>query len=224
MKYKALLLDFYGTLVAEDDAIINEILHAIAACSPVSSDIEQIGRDWHFQELCQAAFGENFKTQRDIEKESLITLLSKYQAELDLYPLAERLFAYWQTPHVFEDTALFLQNNTLPVCIVSNIDTHDLLAASVHAGWNWEHIVTSEICRSYKPRAEMFLCALDKLNCKAEDVLHIGDSLSSDIVGAQQLGIDTAWVNRKNKTLPSNMATPTFTIANLKDLVYFIGE
>jgi 2-haloalkanoic acid dehalogenase type II len=218
MKYKALLLDFYGTLVAEDDDIIREILLAIAACSPVSSDMQRIGRDWRFQEMCRAAHGDHFKLQRAVEIESLANLVSDYEAELDPQHLAERLFAYWQAPRVFEDAAWFLQNNALPVCVVSNIDTHDLLAASAHAGWHWEHIVTSESCRSYKPRAEMFLRALDRLSCKPGEVLHIGDSLSSDVAGAQQLGIDVAWVNRKNRTLPSRMPAPTFTVTNLKAL------
>ena len=48
MRYKALLLDFYGTLVEGDDCIIQDILGAIVARSPVSSDTRQIGRDWRF--------------------------------------------------------------------------------------------------------------------------------------------------------------------------------
>ncbi len=93
-----------------------------------------------------------------------------------------------------------------------------LLSAIAHAGWQFAHLVTSESCRSYKPRPEMFLRGLEKLRCERTDVLHIGDSFASDVVGAQQLGIDTAWVNRKGRPLPDNTQEPTFTLANLREL------
>jgi len=125
MKYKALLLDFYGTLVAEDDHIISNILKAIAAGSPVPSDVKQIGRDWRFQELCNAAFGASFRSQRALELESLTRLLSDYESELDPYKISNELFSYWRSPQVFDDARYFLERNALPVCIVSNIDTHD---------------------------------------------------------------------------------------------------
>jgi 2-haloacid dehalogenase/putative hydrolase of the HAD superfamily len=218
VRYKALLLDFYGTLVAEDDPVITNILNAIAACSPISSDIKKIGRDWRFQEMCKAAYGDSFKSQRTLELESLTFLLSDHKAELDPQELSNELFSYWRSPEVFDDARYFLQNNTRPVCIVSNIDTHDINAASTRAGWNFEHLVTSEICRSYKPRPEMFLAALEKLKCNIDEVLHIGDSLSSDVVGAQELGIDTAWVNRKGRKLPEEIAPPTFLVKDLREL------
>lgn len=220
MKYKAILLDFYGTLVAEDDHLIARLLAEIAECSPVSSNAQEIGRDWNFQEMCQTAYAGNFKTQRSIEVESLQRLLARYQANLNADEMAERLFAYWRTPAVYEDARRFLANNTLPICVASNIDTADLNAACASAGWGFDLMVTSESCRSYKPRPEMFLSALEKLDCQAHEVLHIGDSLSSDIKGAQALGIDTVWVNRKQRILPPDFASPTYTIATLNALSF----
>ena len=217
MQYKALLLDFYGTLVTEDDHLISPILTEIAARSPVSSDARQIGRDWDFQGLCQSAHGADFRTQRAIEAESLRLLLERYEVDLNAHDLAERLFAHWQAPAVFEDARRFLKVNTLPLCVVSNIDTADLRAACLHAEWEFELIVTSESCRSYKPRPEMFLSALEKLGCRAHQVLHIGDSFSSDVRGAQALAIDVAWVNRKQRNLPDAAAPPTYIVSTLED-------
>ena len=220
MKYKAILLDYYGTLVAEDDHLTARLLEDIADCSPVSSNARQIARDWNFQSLCQASYAENFKTQRAIEIESLQCLLDHYQADLNAREMAERLFAYWQSPAVYEDAGRFLANNTLPICVVSNIDTADLSAACSYTGWNFDLVVTSESCRSYKPRPEMFLNALAKLDCRAHEVLHIGDSLSSDIAGAQALGIDVVWVNRKQRILPHNVKAPAYVVSTLDALPF----
>ncbi len=169
MKYKALLLDRRLHGVAEDDVIIAAILQGfIAASSPVSSDVKRIGRDWRFQELCAAAHGDTFKPQRVLEMESLSSLIAdRYQAgNLDALALSQSLFDYWAAPEVLEDGRMVHAKQPLqPVCIVSNIDTSDLANAITHAGWRFEHRVTSESCRAYKPRPEMFLRALKKLQC-----------------------------------------------------------
>jgi FMN phosphatase YigB (HAD superfamily) len=50
-------------------------------------------------------------------------------------------------------------------------------------------------------------------------VVHIGDSLTSDVEGAQALGINTVWINRKNKPLHDKMEQPTFIAPHLRDLL-----
>lgn len=220
MGYKALCLDFYGTLAEEDDRVIAEILKALAAQSPVSSDTEQIRRVWYdyFLTRCTTAWGENFKRQCDIEIESLEHVFSRFETRLAPADCYEKLFHNWKTPRKFEDADWFLRHNSLPVCIVSNIDTDDVLQAIANNGWYFEHIVTSEMCQSYKPRPEMFERALDLLQCRPEEVLHIGDSLNSDVAGAQALGITAAWINRKNRPLPDNTPVPTFIINDFYQL------
>lgn len=83
--------------------------------------------------------------------------------------------------------------------------------------------MTSEDCRSYKPRPEMFRRALGMLGCQASEVLHIGDSWSNGVVGAQQLGIAAAWVNRSGKALPTGATAPDFTVADLWGLLAEAG-
>jgi len=93
----------------------------------------------------------------------------------------------------------FLDKVKLPICIVSNIDRADLISAVCHHGIKATNIVTSEDVRAYKPRPEIFLRALELMEVRPEEVLHIGDSLSSDVAGAKELGINTCWLNRNGK-------------------------
>ena len=93
----------------------------------------------------------------------------------------------------------------MPVCVVSNIDRSDLEAALEYHGLVFDHVVTSEDVRSYKPRPEVFLEAMGLLGVAAHDLLHVGDSLSSDIAGANALGVPVAWVNRSGRDLPADM-------------------
>ena len=45
----------------------------------------------------------------------------------------------------------------------------------------------------------------------------IGDSLSSDIAGANNFGIDSCWYNPKRLKLQSNIS-PTFTVYSLQEI------
>jgi len=219
-----MFLDFYGTLVAEDDEAVSAIVKAIAAVSPISHDAHEIGHHWYteYQRLCAAAYGDAFKTQREIDILSLEYILRRYEAPLDVEALAAHQFTYWRAPKILEDGHWLVTNVNLPVCIASNIDTDDLDAAITSAGWQFAHTLTSEACRSYKPRPEIFLAALERMQIAPSEVLHVGDSLTNDVVGAQQLGIDTAWINRKGKPLPDGIR-PTYCVSDLRELMPTIG-
>ena len=54
---------------------------------------------------------------------------------------------------------------------------------------------------------EFFEYALNATGLKPEQVVHIGDSLSSDVKGASALGIDTIWLNRRNREVPKGVCS-----------------
>ena len=51
----------------------------------------------------------------------------------------------------------------------------------------------------------MFEFALNNVGLSAGEVLHIGDSLSSDVKGASSIGINAIWVNRSNREVPTDI-------------------
>ncbi|KPK86334.1 MAG: hypothetical protein AMJ81_01435 [Phycisphaerae bacterium SM23_33] len=219
MRYKAIFLDYYGTLAAEDDAIIDRIVRRIADVSPVDCSPEDVLRNWRFHHLCDMAHGENFKPQRQIEEESLAALLELYRVDLDPAELSAELWQYWRAPQVFEDAGWFLRHIDAPTCVVSNIDTEDLERAMSNAGWAFDYVVTSEMCRAYKPRQQVFARALTAAGCQPDEVLHVGDSLRIDVAGAQNVGIDAAWINRKRRKLPPGTPAPCFECVDLRQLL-----
>ena len=222
--YKALLLDFYGTLVREDDPILDKIIRQIAELTPFPDAAADIHRQWwHLMEhMCLDAYGDTFQTQREIELGSLQQVLDEFRVHLDPAELCAPIFQNWQCPQPYPDAASFVSEVSLPVCIVSNIDDDDIRSAMGEIGWHFPLVVTSEGCRAYKPRSEMFLEALRFLNLGSSDVLHIGDSLSSDVSGALRCGIDVAWLNRRNKPLAS--IRPTVTAHSFVDVLRWIDS
>ncbi len=82
----------------------------------------------------------------------------------------------------------------------------------------FEAIITSEETGFQKPQVEIFEYIFNKLQITDKSrVLMIGDSLTSDIQGGNNYGIDTCWFNPRQKE-NSTATRPTYEIQNWKDL------
>ncbi|WP_052847954.1 HAD family hydrolase [Streptomyces avicenniae] len=204
---KALLLDFYGTLVHEAGGIIAAICDEVRRTAPRAAAVTagDVSRLWWtgFRERTGRSYGRDFRTQRDIDRAALAVAVRRYGSTADPDALVERQYAYRRRAPLHQDARELLATG-VPACVVSNIDRADLDAALAHhgLGGRFVHVVTSEDARAYKPRPEMFAAALDLLGCAPEDVLHVGDSYASDVLGARAVGIPAAWVNRSGRARP----------------------
>lgn len=203
---KAVLLDFYGTVVHEDGEIIKKITDIIIKTGCVGNRSE-VGAFWwnEFQTMFMNAHGAAFETQRELEYRSLEKTLNKFKSDANPAELSEMMFGHWIKPPVFDESKEFFGKCPVPVYIVSNIDTADILSALEYHGLKPAGVFTSEDARAYKPRKELFQMALQSIGLKGEEVVHIGDSLSSDVKGASELGINTIWVNRSSKEVPAGV-------------------
>lgn len=225
MRYRALMLDFYGTLVAEDDVLVARISERIAGASRRGALAGEVRARWGaaFHASCADAHGASFRTQREIEHASLAAVAADLEAPIDVAALCAEMFAFWVAPTPLPGAAEFLRAYRGPICVVSNIDTADLRSAIRSLGWELEQVVTSESCRAYKPRPEMFRAALAALGCDASEVLHVGDSPGSDLAGAARSGIDVAWVNPAEHALPAqHTVRPRHTIRGIAELLPLI--
>lgn len=82
----------------------------------------------------------------------------------------------------------------------------------------FEDIVISEEILISKPNPKIFEHALKNINyVDKSKVLVVGDSLTSDIQGGINFGIDTCWYN-PNKIINETSIKPTYEICNYKEL------
>lgn len=82
----------------------------------------------------------------------------------------------------------------------------------------FEDIVISEEVEVSKPDPKIFELSLKNINHTDKNkVLIVGDSLTSDIQGGINFGIDTCWFN-PNKIVNKTGIEPTYEISNLKEL------
>ncbi|MCE7743937.1 MAG: HAD family hydrolase [Candidatus Heimdallarchaeota archaeon] len=72
-----------------------------------------------------------------------------------------------------------------------------------------------------KPDPLIFEVALKEANCTKQQIIHIGDSLESDIVGANNAGIQCVWINKEQKENTTNLHI-NYEITSLSELLDFL--
>lgn len=74
-----------------------------------------------------------------------------------------------------------------------------------------------------KPDPRIFLAMLEHLRMEPAECMYIGDDLRIDVLGAQQVGMRAAWVNRQGIALenaPHAGIKPDLVIRDLQELVH----
>jgi 2-haloalkanoic acid dehalogenase type II len=108
----------------------------------------------------------------------------------------------WQP---FPDTAPALRRARdagLKLVIVSNTD-RDIIEHSLrHIEAPIDDVVTAEDVGSYKPELPHFERALEVIGAPPEQILHVAFGFKYDIGPAQQMGMPSAWVNRRAEPRP----------------------
>ena len=81
---KAVFIDFYGTVVHEDGEVIKQISQIIFDTGNVE-DKSEIGSYWwtEFQTAFTSSCGEHFKTQRELEYQSLDKTIQHFKASAE---------------------------------------------------------------------------------------------------------------------------------------------
>lgn len=82
----------------------------------------------------------------------------------------------------------------------------------------FDWLVISELVGIAKPNKAIFEHTFELMgNPDKSQILMVGDTASSDILGGNNVGIDTCWLQHPGELLPEGV-TPTYTIATLEQL------
>lgn len=226
MELQGIFLDMYGTLADGDKAAVEAVCAHIVEQNALPISAPALAIDWgnRFFAMIATANGPDFKTLYEIELITLSATARELGVSLDPRPYADELRRYWCTAPLHAEVHAALAGLPRPVCIVSNADRDDVAAALRFHGLAHLPFVTSECARSYKPDAAIFEMALNKMGWDARRVVHVGDSLHSDVGGAQPLGLKTAWVARENRIHDIGALEPDRTLADLGELVNWLRD
>jgi 2-haloalkanoic acid dehalogenase type II len=78
--------------------------------------------------------------------------------------------------------------------------------------------VTATDVGAAKPAREIFEVAIERSGYSAIEILHVGDHPETDVDGAREAGLQTAWMNRKRVDWPDHLHRPDVVVTTVADL------
>ncbi len=220
--YKVILLDMNGTFMFGEDRFdesenFGEIYRAIAGSCLADQEVNRIIRNTFNSIL------ENYRNPEIYNNFPQVdSILAKHTTAFEPeVSLLLKTFALHERGIIPIKYADFLKNLSLShnLGLVSNIwsskdywlDEFERLELSEI----FNVMVFSSDFHFIKPSPEIYTEALKHFNCDKSDVLFIGDSLRYDIEGANNIGIDTAWINKEMYESEGKHPLATYLIPDL---------
>jgi 2-haloacid dehalogenase/putative hydrolase of the HAD superfamily len=224
MQLDGVFMDLYGTLTAGDRQAVEDTCAEIISDMAMSLTARQLSIIWgeRFFHALDFFNGDSFLTLAQVEARTLTDTMAELGVTVDPQPYVDRLMAYWRDPPLQPEVQEFLAAFRCPICIVSNADQADAEIALARHGVKLFDVVTSERSRSYKPDRKIFEDALSLTGWRRERVIHVGDSLHSDVGGALIAGIRSGWLNRAHRIHDIGSHTPDHEFADLLEFAAFV--
>lgn len=218
---KAIFIDYTGTTVQETGKEIQEVVARICKSSDMHDPQAVVALWWKWlKEYEEKSYKETYLTEDEI----VDRLLSRLEEEIHLQENREELHElfqkFWIHAPAFPDVKEFFETCPVPVYIISNNGVQYLEKAMEDKGLSPAGIIYADMVQAYKPHKELFEKALEISGCRPEEVLHIGDSYSSDVLGAMSVGIKPVLIRRTGDK-PYDAIT---TVKSLSEVLPFLQE
>ena len=195
---KAVFMDYTGTMVREDEPYTRELVGYFAAHSDLKDPNEILKVVWTRIKVIEAeSYGDSF-----LKNDEKVDLILEYCAREhglkgDFDHIHDVWHKVWIYAPLYEDVKPFFEKSKLPVYVLSNDDMCFLEESMRIKDLHPAGIISAETARACKPNRLIFEKAMEIAGVKPEEVMHIGDSLTSDIEPARLLGITPVYISRK---------------------------
>jgi putative hydrolase of the HAD superfamily len=231
MNVRAIGFDFFGTLI---DATAEVTVCLGNICTQLELHNIPISREEFTQTYRQVTHSyreERHHAFKEVNNAHWLQDTLKrlgYDLPIASQPIQEAVNAYfspWKL-RIYDDVYPILDKliTKYPLGLISNF-THSPFIHEALARFNlhpyFTTIIVSDDLGWRKPHPSIFHHFLEKMNVSANDVLFIGDDIECDILGAQNIGMKTAWIHRPSKQNYDSDATarPDVTIHSLTALM-----
>jgi len=210
--------DCYGTLIDWEAGILG------ALRSDIGLSVGEEGRALDIYSRVEPEIQANgYKKYREVLREVLARIAKELGREVPRgkeYAIADSI-RDWQP---FPDTVPALRElkKIYKLGIISNIDDELFAQTQKHLQVPFDLVVTAEQVGAYKPSPKNFAMAEQRGKLDRKSWLHAAESLFHDVAPANELGIRSVWVNRRQGK--PNAATklvdvkPTVEVGSLREL------
>ena len=192
--FSVLTFDCYGTMIDWESGIFSALHPVLKAHSQKISEVALLEM---YADLELAAEQGEYSKYWDV-LESVVRGLGQRlgfkPTEAEVRSLPESVKT-WQP---FPDTVAALQKlkSRYQLAVISNIDDDLFTLTAPKLKVHFDHVITAEQARCYKPCTKIFRMAQERMGVSPGKWLHVGQSIYHDVIPVKSLGIATVWVNR----------------------------
>lgn len=218
---KAVFIDYTGTIIEEGGAFMQEIIMRVYKNSSLNNPKDAVAVWWKllkkYEEHC---YLESYINEDEIVDRALADCVEQIGLKDDLDQLHSLFQRFWIHAPLFSDVREFFEKCPLPIYIITNNGIRYVEESMKEKNLNYSGIISSDMVRAYKPHHELFEKALEISECKPSEVIHIGDSYSSDVKGAIAVGIRPVLIDRAGGKEYNNITV----VHSLTEITDYLGE
>jgi HAD superfamily hydrolase (TIGR01549 family) len=198
---KAVFLDYSGTAVSIEGKDMNEMIRIIVKAAKGQADPKELVKYWfeRLDEKEKTCILDAYQDEDALVYEVLKEVEQKYGFETDRDRLHDLNQHIWRTADLFADTESFFARTSVPIYVLTNNTASYVMNNLLQKGAAPAGVISADDVRAFKPHHLIFEKALQTAGCQPSEALHIGDSLTSDVLGALKCGIQAVLLDRKNR-------------------------
>ena len=222
---RALMFDFYGSVVDMQGGLIEAITPYLAAKNYTAQPPARVVTWWrrnHFENsMIDALLQREHTPYREIGRQTVHYVLDRAGIDhtdeevVHLVAQIERLKPF---PDVI-DALTEIKSHGLELVVLSNGDP-DMLDSGVRysgTGHLWDSVISVAAADSFKPHANTYATALRLTALKPEETLFVANH-EFDCVGAKAAGLRTAFVDRRKRPFGNTRYEPDLIIDDFAEL------
>ena len=232
---EAVLFDAYGTVLdvgTYHRDITQHVVQQANTLFGITTSVDEFNAYW--SEEFEFAFNDviaycgEFRNMRDLYGISTRNVFHRYGIQVPDSYVAELNYTYKKMldeavtilPNV-KQTLDALYANGLRLGMVSNGDNEELSAHLDGVSDLFDVVVTSEELKVYKPHPRIFNETLQKMGVAREKAAFVGDTITSDVLGAKKAGLTAIWYNKKQR-IPKPELRPDFEIRDMTEILEIV--
>jgi len=207
--------DVFGTLISVRESSYSAFERILADVGARGVDVTAFWEHWEHRNIVH--YWEPYRTYREICELSLAETFVHFRLAGE-GRLINRYFDAFPRFFLYDDVVPTLDrlSRRYRLAVVSNID--DDLLALTPLQREFDLVCTAQRAKGYKPDGTLFRYLIGHAGCAKEEILHVGQSQFTDLVGGKPLGLTIAWINRRHVALDDSVPRPDFIVHDIASL------
>jgi 2-haloacid dehalogenase len=195
-RVEALTFDCYGTLIDWEAGILAGLRPLLGQAGASVSDDALLERYGAAEAEVEAG---PYRRYREVLARAAGKVCREFGVEPDEAALAAFGGSVVDWP-AFPDSAEALARlkTRYKLAVITNCDDDLFAASNRRLGVEFDEIVTAQQVGAYKPSHRGFEAMFERLAIPTEHILHVAQSLFHDHVPAWELGMTSAWIDRRH--------------------------